>query len=193
MGEQCIYEIYLKTDWRIYFSTCWQKCWRCNTSAMLQTQRTVQVKRMNMADWPAWCWRIIEGWEGIILANRNLGRGFRPLIRNLVQTQPSLVFVVKATFSLLRGGERLAHERAELLSSNPVSVCFVKATACKGQMFLATCFPNWCNLSLWKARRMTPIGSRRESGEAAIIVFCHCAAQLSNVCRVWPADNRNRN
>ncbi len=81
-------------------STCFQKCWQCITSAMLQTQQTVQVKRMSMVDCPAWCWRVVECGEGIILANRNWGRGFRPFIRILVQTQPSLVLVVNATFSL---------------------------------------------------------------------------------------------
>jgi hypothetical protein len=37
--------------------------------------------------------------ESIILANGNQGRWFRPFIRILVPTQPSLVLVVNATFS----------------------------------------------------------------------------------------------
>jgi hypothetical protein len=56
------------------------------------------------------------------LADGNWRRGFGPFIRNLIQTQPSSVFLVNATLSLLRGGERLAHKRAELLSSNLVWV-----------------------------------------------------------------------
>ncbi len=60
-------------------SMCCQKCWWCNTSARLQTQQTVWVKRLNMADWPAWCWRIVEGGEGIILANGSWGRGFQTI------------------------------------------------------------------------------------------------------------------